>query len=103
MWSASTKQLVMIELTAPCEERMEDAYERKKGKYQDIVDESKEKGWKVWCMPVEVGCRGFPGQSLWRTLRVLGVIGKRRKQMIRETGKAAEEASLSIWRKREER
>ena len=66
MWSASTKQLVMIELTVPWEERIEDAYERKKAKYQELVEESKDKGWKVWCLPVEVGCRGFPGQSLWR-------------------------------------
>ena len=64
MWSTSTKQLVMIELAVPWEERIEDAYERKKANYQELVEESKAKGWKVWCFPVE---GGFP-----RTITMAG-------------------------------
>lgn len=42
----------MVELTVPWEERMEEAVERKKTIYQ-----------RVWCFPVEVGCRDFAGKS----------------------------------------
>ena len=55
MWSGSTRNLIIIELTVPWEERMEEANERKREKYQDLVDECKEKGWKTWCWPIEVG------------------------------------------------
>jgi len=52
----NSKQLVMIELTVPWEERIEEAYKRKKFKYQELVRECQEKGWRTWCLPVEVGC-----------------------------------------------
>lgn len=75
IWSPSSRQVIIVELTVPWEERMEDAYERKMGKYQELVADCQERGWRVWCFPVEVGTRGFVGQSLWRALRVIGVIG----------------------------
>ena len=56
------RKVVLIELTVPYEERVDEAHERKR--------------LKTWCFPVEVGCRGFPAQSVWRTLGRLGIIGK---------------------------
>ena len=26
--------------------------------YQDLTDECREKGWKIWCMAIEAGVRG---------------------------------------------
>lgn len=37
LWSKGTKQVVLIELTVPWEERMEEAYERKLKKYQALI------------------------------------------------------------------
>ena len=37
IWSAKTKQAVLLELTVPWEERIEQAYERKNLKYQELV------------------------------------------------------------------
>ena len=65
LWSPTTKSLVMIELTVPWEERIEEAYERKLAKYQELVEDCHRKGWKACCLPVEVGARGFAGQSVW--------------------------------------
>ncbi|XP_052795695.1 uncharacterized protein LOC128228426 [Mya arenaria] len=48
LWSRSPKLVVLVELTEPWEERCEEAYELKKGKYQDLVDTCKERGWKTW-------------------------------------------------------
>ena len=86
MWSASRKKVVLLELTVPWEERMEDAFERKMAKYEELVAECQEKGWKCWCLPVEMGCRGFAAQSLWRALRILGITGKARKKVVMEAG-----------------
>ena len=64
IWSAKTKQAVLLELTVPWEERIEEAYERKNLKYQELVKNCQENGWKIWFFAVEVGCRGFVGQSM---------------------------------------
>jgi len=35
---------------------------------KNIVDLCREKGLSTWVFPVEVGCRGFLDQSVWKTL-----------------------------------
>ena len=82
---------------------MEEANERKREKYQDLVDECKEKGWKTWCSPIEVGSRGFACQSMWRMTKNLnGIVGNQRKRLLDKTTKAAERASRWLWLKKEE-
>ena len=53
-----------------------EAHERKATKYQDLVQQCRDKGWQAWLFPVEVGCRGFPAQSVWNTLTALGIRGR---------------------------
>nr|XP_034331688.1 uncharacterized protein LOC117690947 [Crassostrea gigas] len=101
IWSLASRQVIVVELTVPWEERMEDAYERKMGKYQVLVADCQERGWRVWCFPVEVGTLGFVGQSLLRALRVIGVIGLERRQLIERLSREAEISSLWLWRRRE--
>ncbi len=69
------KQLIMLELTVPWEERIEEANERKRAKYQELVEECRERGWRTFYEPIEVGCRGFAGRSLCKVLSRLGVTG----------------------------
>ncbi len=103
LWSQATMQVALIELTVPWEERIEEAHERKLGKYQSLISESQRRGWSAWNLPVEVGCRGFPGQSLWRALGMLGVRGATRKDLVNKISKQAETASRWLWLKRSER
>ena len=53
--SDTTKTVIVIELTVPWEERLEEAHELKKAKYEDLLAEAKRKGWHTYCFPVEVG------------------------------------------------
>ncbi|KAL4008901.1 hypothetical protein ACER0C_002753 [Sarotherodon galilaeus] len=62
--SEASKQLIMLELTVPWEERIEEANERKQGKYQDLVQECRGRGWKTFYEPIEVDCRGLKGPLL---------------------------------------
>ena len=48
---------------------------RKKAKYQALMDECRQQGWMTWNLPVEVGSRGFAGQSLLRAFSILGING----------------------------
>lgn len=101
LWSKGTKQVVLIELSVPWEERIEEAHERKLKKYQALILESQQNGWKAWNLPVEVGRRGFAGQSLWRAHGLLGIEDLARKQLVANTAKQAEAASRWIWIQRE--
>ncbi|CAC5354859.1 unnamed protein product [Mytilus coruscus] len=84
------------------EERCEEAYQRKKEKYTELMTTCRERGWKAWLFPVEVGCRGFPAQSVWRMLQAMGIIGKARKIAVRQLGEAAERSSCWLWHRRDD-
>ena len=59
VWSEEARKIILIELTVPWEDGCEEAYERNPTKYQDLVEQCRDKGWQTWLFPVEVGCRGF--------------------------------------------
>lgn len=98
--SEATKNIVLLELTVPWEDRLEEAHERKMAKYEELVRDCRKQGWKARCMPIEVGCRGFAGQSLYKALSALGINGVARRRAIKNTTEAAEKASRWLWIRR---
>ncbi|XP_068595260.1 retrovirus-related Pol polyprotein from type-1 retrotransposable element R2 [Brachionichthys hirsutus] len=102
IWSDEAKKIILIELTVPWEDGCSEASERKASKYQDLVQQCRDKGWQAWLFPVEVGCRGFPAQSVWKMLTALGIIGRERRKAIRRLEEAAERTSCWLWSRREE-
>jgi hypothetical protein len=100
LWSTAAKKLIVVELTVPWEERCEAAHERKRAKYDNLLAECRQQGWQTWNFPIEVGCRGFPAQSLWRMFSALGVTGRQRRSAVQNISKAAERASCWVWIKR---
>ncbi|CAC5422198.1 unnamed protein product [Mytilus coruscus] len=101
VWLQTSKMVVAIELTVPWEERCEEAYQRKKEKYTELMTTCRERGWKAWLFQVDVGCRGFPAQSVWRMLQAMGIVGKARKTVVRQLGEAAERSSCWLWHRRD--
>ncbi|XP_052271754.1 uncharacterized protein LOC127872461 [Dreissena polymorpha] len=97
LWSETGKKLVTIELTVPWEARCEEAYERKKAKYTELMDLCKQQGWRTWLFPVEVGVRGFCSQSVHRLMTALGTTGRERRVAIQRLSQAAEQASSWLW------
>ncbi|XP_031418446.1 uncharacterized protein LOC105897391 [Clupea harengus] len=100
--SESTKKAVLLELTVPWEDRLEEAFERKLSKYAGLVSDCQQAGWRARCFPVEVGCRGFAARSLARAFSSLDIEGERKRRAIRSTTDAAERASRWLWLKRGE-
>uniref|UniRef100_A0A673L1F3 Junctional adhesion molecule 2b n=1 Tax=Sinocyclocheilus rhinocerous TaxID=307959 RepID=A0A673L1F3_9TELE len=98
--SEVSKQLIMLELTVPWEERIEEANERKRAKYQELVEKCRERGWRTFYEPIEVGCRGFAGRSLCKVLSRLGITGVAKKRAIQAASEAAEKATRWLWFKR---
>ncbi|XP_053400422.1 uncharacterized protein LOC128557258 [Mercenaria mercenaria] len=85
------------------EERTEEAHERKRAKYHDLAEACTIQGWKTWIFPVEVGCRGFPAQSVLRMHGALGFKGRARKSAAQAPGQAAEKASSWLWLRQNEK
>ena len=82
--------LIMGELTVPWEDNVEEAHERKKEKYEELVMQSEECGWRAHCYPFEVGCRGFVAQPTMSFLHCLGVVGKEKRRVCKRLEEAAE-------------
>ncbi len=95
LWCRATKQAVFIELTVSWEERMEEARERKLVKYQALIQECQQVGWRAWTFSVEAGCREFTRQSLWSNLSRLEVRGAIRRRLVANISKQAE--TTSTW------
>ena len=91
--SQKAKTVVMIELTVPWEDFIEEANERKRLKYDELRGLCTNKGWAARCLPVEVGVRGFPAQSVQHLLSVFGVEGNERRTVVKNISEAAERAS----------
>lgn len=96
LMSEATKQV--LELTAPGEDRMEEAQERPWVKYVSVVAECSRQWRKACCEPVEVGCRGFR-----RAISALGPENLRVLQRQRAIAKILEVAGKTsswLWIKR---
>ena len=93
----------MLELTIPWESRIDEAHERKRSKYDDLRSQCIDNGWDCWCLPIEVGCRGFVATSVVKTLTKLGIRGKEKRNIIRKVGEVAEKASNWLWIKRSDK
>lgn len=94
LWSEKRKKIILIELTVPWDKGSDQTFERKSAKYQVFLQQCQEKGQQDRLFPVEVDCRGFPTQSIWRMFTAIGLTGKERK--------AAGRGSCWIWNRREE-
>lgn len=99
MYSNSTKKCIIWELTVPWEEHLTLANERKRSKYQELIEKCRQNSWKVTYDSVEVGCRGFAGQSLCKAFRKIGIVGSAKAKAVKKISNEALTASKWIWLK----
>ncbi len=64
MWSESENQVVILEFTVPRKDWTEEANDRKRAKYEDLVKDCRCQGWSIWCSPVDMGYRDFAGRCV---------------------------------------
>ena len=99
IWSDTVKRVIIVELNVPWEENMEEAFERKKLRYENLRMECEDKGWACQVMPIEVGCRGFIGRTTTSYLTRLGLTNRARRRATQQLQTVAERASSWIWSK----
>ena len=103
IYSNKKKQVLMVELTVPYEDRMGVANELKRIKYEEMRQECSIKGWNCQIWPVEIGVRGFTGRSVGALLKELGVIGAERNRSLQELSASAEEGSRILWSRHQQK
>ena len=100
LFSDSTGQFILIELTVPFEPRMGESHVFKEAKYQDLIEELRKNGKAARIFAVEVGTRGFVSSSVYDLLKRLGINGQRRSRVLKGLAESAEKASNWIWQMR---
>ena len=80
IWSEEEKEVHLVELTVPHEDNISSAHEQKENRYEALVEECEEAGWKTMHFPVKVkvGCRGYIATSITKWMRVAGLFIKKR-------------------------
>jgi len=68
----SEKEVHQVELTVPHEDNIKAAHERKENRYEALVEECEEAGWKATHFPADIGSRGFIATSVRKWMRVAG-------------------------------
>ena len=71
-WSVKARKVILIELTCPAEEGISAAQDRKQARYLSLISQIQERKWTVKFLTIEVGVRGFVGNSLFKCLISLG-------------------------------
>ena len=102
LYSQSTRRLIIIELTSPCEEHILVRHLEKTDKYMPLVKDCSAAGWATSFFAVEVGARGYVGSSLRKCFVELGISGKPLKLALNEVSDAACRASFWIWLRRDD-
>lgn len=84
----ATRLLILLELTVPLEERLEEVQERKRVKCL-------RNWWRIRCMPEQADCQGFESHFLCKTYSTQGIMRASRRRTNKSNGKAVEK--LSRW------
>ena len=98
MWSDSQQVMVLTELTVCFETNFVEASQRKKSKYQDLLEACMASGYTTELVSLEVGSRGFvnlPGFK--RLFRFFSMSKKDKLTIIRRVSREALIQSHRIW------
>lgn len=79
---------------------MDDAHEKKLGKYLHILDKFKSRFLQPQCEPITIERKEFAEQSLCKMLPTLAVTDMEKNKAIRSIRKTVEEVSRWLWPKR---
>ena len=96
-YSVAKKQVVMIELTCPCEQYFVAWHADKLRRYNELKSELEKNIWKVNLFAIEVGVRGYCSTSVRSCLYALGFSAKKLKEVVQKFGRISLECSFHIW------
>ena len=97
LFSNSTKEVILIELTCSCKQNMEERHQDKTTRYFHLCNQIKSNGWSVQHFPVEVGARGYCSKNVPRLLQTPGFRNKQANSLTKQLGSTSMETSFVIF------
>lgn len=97
IWSESKKKIIILELTCPSEENIQQAIARKNERYVGLLNELKELGWDTNFFTIEAGVRGCLSKSFRTSLRKLGLTNAKVREICSMVSKAVSRCSYIIF------
>ena len=97
IWSNTAKIVLWAELTCPSEDNISDAQQRKAERYSDLAQQSREAGWTVFDLTIEVGARGCVAPTFNRFLRIIGFSPKQVRSMVNSAATTVARCSYAIF------
>ena len=99
--SNNTRAVILVELTSPLEENMQQRNSDKRKKYEELIEGCRANDWKAHLFCVEVGARGFVADSFFGAMRRLGLKNSEVKEMKRKVSNIALRCSYAIYIQRD--
>ena len=91
------KKVILLELTCPAEEGIDAARIRKETRYKALLQEIKESGWSPRLWTIEVGARGFVGNSFLNCMGKLGLVSQECRLLCKSVSITAAKCSYTIY------
>ena len=101
LFSASTRTVIILELTCPCDENMEEWHQKKFFKYDPLTTSIRYNGWSVYFFAVQIGARGYCSTCLESCLLHLGLPSKLVQPILKSLSLASLKASFQSWQARD--
>ena len=101
--STKSHRVILIELTCPREESMEDWHREKTLKYSSLCENISAKGWLVNFFAIEVGARGYCAKNVVHCFRQLGFNSKLAHSTTKDVGFISMQSSFCIWQSSDSR
>ena len=97
LFSRSTKKVIIIELTCPCEGNMSQWHEEKSQIYYPLCCSIRSNGWSVYFYAIEVSTWGFCAESVRNCLRSLGFNNRLCRKTLQTLSSVSLRCSFKIW------
>ena len=97
IYSNTSKRVIIVELTCPCEENMESWHSTKLLKYSGLASVISSNGWYCDLFTIEVGARGYCSRSVTTCLKRLGFCNNLAFASAKKFGEISIRASFCIW------
>ena len=96
IWSYASRRVILIELTCPAEEGIQAAKTRTLKRYAPLCSNIP-KSWSSTLMTIEVGARGFVGNSVRSCFRKLGLPNRDVTLLCKSLSQVSARCSYAIY------
>ena len=97
IWSPSSRRVILVELTCPAEEGIQNATNRKQKRYADLQLLIRQHEWTPHLFTIEVGARGFVAKSTLRFLSSLGFSRRSSSALSKNLSNVSARCSYAIF------